>query len=90
MHAFTVWGVLRLSRTREDSVEGRGVRSGMSMRRIDFWERREAHQGMDLKCVIGSRRGWLWEDFGLAVIVGYEEKLLSVERWRDCCLRIFV
>ena len=57
MQAFTVLEVLSVSRTREDSVEGSGVRSGISMRRIDFWERSWEHQGMDLKCAIGSTRG---------------------------------
>jgi hypothetical protein len=36
---------------------------------IDFEERREAHQGMDLKCAIGSARGWLWVDFGFEEVI---------------------
>jgi len=43
MQALTVLEVLSDSRTRADSVDGRGVRSGMSMRRIEGWERRWEH-----------------------------------------------
>ena len=57
--------VLSVTLTRADSVDGRGVRSGTTVWRIDFEERRDAHHGMDLKCVTGSARGWLWADFGL-------------------------
>lgn len=57
MHAFTVSGVLSVCRTRADSVEAMGVRSGIMVWRTDFWERRLLHHGMDLKCAMGSEVG---------------------------------
>jgi len=85
-----VSGVLSVSRTSADSVDGRVVRSGIIVWTIDFEERREAHQGMDLKCAIGSARGWLWVDFGFEEAIvkvlivmegGFQVDLLKVEGW---------
>jgi hypothetical protein len=72
MQALTVSEVFSVSRTRADSVDGRGVRSGTMVWTIDLEERREAHQGMDLKCAIGPARGWLCVDFG------FEEAIVMV------------
>jgi hypothetical protein len=57
MHAFTVEGVLSVSRTSADSVEGMGVRSGMMTLTTDLSNNSLAHQGMALKCAIGSAVG---------------------------------
>ena len=54
-------------RTRFDSVEARGVRSGMLVARTPLEFRRAEHQGMDLKCAMGSAVGWLWVDLGFAM-----------------------
>lgn len=65
MHALTVSGVLSVWRTRADSVEARGVRSGMMVWRTDLEERCAAHQGMALKWAMGSEMGWLWDEVGV-------------------------
>ena len=59
MHAFTVFDVLRVSLTRADSVEGIGVRSGTVTCTIDLSASSLAHQGMALKCAMGSAIGFL-------------------------------
>lgn len=77
MQALTVLDVLSDSRTSADSVDGSGVRSGISMRRIDFWESSCEHHGMALKCAMGLASGWLCADCGLGDIFGGEIVVVS-------------
>jgi len=64
MHAFTVFDVLSVSRTRADSVEGIGVRSGTVTCTTDLSARSLAHQGMALKCAMGSAIGFFGYQLG--------------------------
>ena len=70
MHARTVEEVFKVSRTRADSVEARGVRSGMVMDwgRMQGSERRFAHQGIERKWEIGSVMDWLWVVGGFVMV----------------------
>jgi hypothetical protein len=84
MQALTVAEVFSVSRTSADSVDERGVRSGTVVWTMDLEQRRVAHKGMDLKCAIGSARGWLCVDFGfegaiLKVLIGTDGGLKLVD-----------
>ena len=57
MLTFTVLGVLSVSRTSADSVLAMGVRSGTATCTTDLSASNFAHQGMALKCGIGSSIG---------------------------------
>lgn len=85
IHAFTVSGVLNVSRTMADSLVARGVRSGIWSEplRMDFEERRVLHQGMELKCAMGSGVGWPWllGEGGLDVIFLSSVFLFGVVVW---------